>query len=364
MDAASLRAEFPVLERIAYLNAGTCGPVPRRGAAAAVAQIEREASAGRSGPVHFPAIGDLAAGVRRRLAGLLGCPVDEVALTHSATDSMNTVVWALDLGPGDEVVTSDEEHPGLLAPLAAARAGRGFDVRVVPFDEVAGEVRPRTKLVACSHVCWVRGKLADTAALAACDAMVLLDGAQGLGAIPVDVRELGCDFYAAAGQKWLCGPEGSGSLYVRRELADSLTPPWPSFTSLADPLRALGLVVHPGAPRFDMGHTGCPLAWSLAAHDVLAGAGWDAVHQRGPALAGRLADSLAERGAEVAERDRTTLVSWRSSDPEGEVERLAAAGVVVRQLPGRGLVRASVGAWSSEDDLERLLAVSPSGSSR
>jgi L-cysteine/cystine lyase len=73
-------------------------------------------------------------------------------------------------------------------------------------------------------------------------------------------------------------------------------------------------------------------------------------------LSDRFAGSLTERGLEVAPRGRTTLVSWRSEDPEGDNARLAEAGVVVRFLPGRGLVRASVGAWSNEDDLERLVA--------
>jgi L-cysteine/cystine lyase len=65
---------------------------------------------------------------------------------------------------------------------------------------------------------------------------------------------------------------------------------------------------------------------------------------------------LRERGFEVAPRGRSTLVSWRSQDPEGDVARLASEGVVVRYLPGRGVVRASVGAWNSEEDLGRLLA--------
>ena len=67
---------------------------------------------------------------------------------------------------------------------------------------------------------------------------------------------------------------------------------------------------------------------------------------------------LAERGRDVASRGRSTLVAWHSDDPEEEVQRLAADGVLVRHLPGRGLVRASVGAWSNEDDLERLVSSS------
>jgi L-cysteine/cystine lyase len=256
-------------------------------------------------------------------------------------------------------VTSDEEHPGLLAPLEVARRREGFSVRFAPFADIANAVGPRTRLVACSHVSWVGGRMVDARALAETDALVALDGAQGLGAVPADVGDLGCDFYAASGQKWLCGPDGSGCLYVRRELGDELDPPWPSYMSLAEPARASELIAHPGARRFDLGFSGPLLAWSLASVGLLQEAGLDWVHERGAALAERLAGVLRERGREVSPRGRTTLVSWHDPDPEAVVARLAEDGVVVRYLPGRGLVRASVGAWSSEEDLERLLAALP-----
>jgi L-cysteine/cystine lyase len=355
VDAAAFRSEFPVLERMAFLNAGSDGPIARRAAEAATAQIERELLNGRAGRPHFEALIGLGTALRERLAAVLGCDAGDVALTRSTTDGMATVLSALQLGAGDEVLTSDEEHPGLLAPLEAARRRQGFSVRVVPFAALPGEIAPATRLVACSHVSWVGGKMVDAAALARSDALVLLDGAQGLGAVPVDVRALGCDFYAAAGQKWLCGPDGSGCLFVRREVGETLMPPWPSYMSLAEPGRPSDLVPHPGARRFDLGFSGPLFAWALRSVELLEEAGLDWVHERGRDLAARLADSLRERGREVSPRDRTTLVSWRSDDPEADVQRQAAAGVVVRYLPGRGLVRASVGAWNDEDDLERLL---------
>jgi L-cysteine/cystine lyase len=356
MDAAALRAEFPVLERIAYLNAGTDGPVPQRSAEAAEREIRRELEEGRSGKPHFEAMMELAAKVREKVAVPFGCAPEDIALTRSTTDGVNTVLSAIELGPGDEVLTTDEEHPGVLAPLAASRRRRGFGVRVVPFDELANEVGPKTKLVACSHVSWVGGRMVDTEALAKVDAQVLLDGAQGLGSVPVRAAELGCDWYAASGQKWLCGPDSSGYLFVRTPFD---TPPWPSYASLEDAANPLDLDVHPGARRLDMGIPPSVMgAWALASLELFEEAGWDAVHERGPALAARLAEMLAEQGREVAPRGNTTLVSWRSDDPEAEVERLAATGVVVRHLPGRELVRASVGAWSSEEDLERVVSSS------
>ncbi len=358
MDPARLRSEFPVLERVAYLNAGTDGPVPRRGHDAAVARLRLELDGGRSGAAYFEALKDLAVQLRARLAGFMACEPDDVALTRSTTDGMSTALSAIrDVGPGDEVLTSDEEHPGLLAPLEVARRRLGFEVRMAPFAEIANAIGPRTKLVACSHVSWVGGKVVDAAALRASGVRVILDGAQGIGAVPLDMGELGCDFYAASGQKWMCGPDGSGCLYVRREVANELDPPWPGYGSLAEPARASELIAHEGARRFDMGVAPGPAtSWALAAAEMYAEYGLAEMNERAADLAEQLADGLRERGREVAPRGRSTLVSWHSDDPEGEVARLADAGVVVRHLPGRGLVRASVGAWSTEDDLERLLS--------
>jgi selenocysteine lyase/cysteine desulfurase len=356
VEARDFRAEFPVTERVAYLNTGTNGPVPRRGFDAAAAELRHELEDGRSGKEHFEHVLDARESLRGRLAGALRAAPEDVALTGSTTDGMATALSVLPLGPGDEVVTSDVEHPGLLAPLEGARRRGGFDVRFVPFDELAASVGNRTRLVACSHVSWADGRIADLEGLRATGVRLVLDGAQGLGAVDFDVTELGCDFYAASGQKWLCGPDGSGSLWVRPGLAEELFPPWPSWASLANTERPSEPVPHAGARRFDVAVPAGPsIAWALASLSLLQEAGRSWIADRAATLAERLAEMLAERGFEVAPRGRSTLVSWRSADPEGDVARLGADGVVVRYLPGRGLVRASVGAWNSEDDLERLL---------
>lgn len=354
-DPDDFRSQFPVLERLSYLNAGTEGPVPRLAADAAHRRVDLEATQGRCGRPYFEDLMDLAGALRAGYAQVLGCEDSEVALTGSTTDGVNTIISGLDLRPGDEIITSEEEHPGLLAPLARAAALHQVEVKVVPFDEVAQHVTRATRLIACSHVSWVGGRIADVASLRTSGVSVLLDAAQALGAIPVDVRALGCDFYAASGQKWLCGPEGSGCLYVRPDRLDDLVIPWPGYGSLADPSRPLEFGPAETTARLDHGFpSGVKCAWAVASLAVFAEVGWEWVHERASSLAEWFAERLVELGLVIWPRGRSTLVSWEVADPEAEVLRLAAERMIVRSIPAFGLVRASVGAWSSEAELERL----------
>lgn len=356
---AALRAQFPVLERLAYLNAGTNGPLPREAAVAARVQLERELMDGRAGVPHFERRAQLAAELRAAYAERVGCATEELALTTSTTDGIARVLLALDLRPGDEVVTTDEEHPGVLGPLLAQRA-RGVAVTLAPWSDVADAVGPRTRLVVCSHVSWRSGRFTPLDALKALDVPVLLDGAQGAGAVPVDVTALGAAAYAAAGQKWLCGPEGTGLLYVSPVLCERMRPPAPGYVNLAEPGAGIEAAPWDDARAYDTpALPAASLAQAGAALDVLAAAGWDAVHAHACDLAATAADALAAAGRDVLPRDRTTLVTWREPDAPAAVELLAAAGVVVRSLPGEDLLRASFGGWNSEDDLDRLLASLP-----
>jgi selenocysteine lyase/cysteine desulfurase len=201
----------------------------------------------------------------------------------------------------------------------------------------------------------VSGLLAP-AELAEVDVPVLLDGAQGVGAIEVDLRALGCDAYAGAGQKWLCGPDGTGLLFVSESLRERLRVPRRGYPNLAEPDAGLKAGLHEDARRFDsMSLSAETTACALAAIGVLESAGWPAVHAKARSLAARLAGMLAERGRQPAPRGDTTLVSFPSVDPPAERARLAEGGIIVRNIPGRPWLRASVGAWNDEGDLDRLL---------
>ena len=340
----------------AYLNAGTDGPLPARAVEAARARFVHELREGRSGRVHWDGLDALCETTRRRLAALMGASPDEVALTRSATDAINLVLAGLTLGPGDEILTTDEEHPGLLAPLAALRRRTGAAVRVAPFDHAAEAVGDRTKLIAVSHISWMTGRRAAVESLRETGIPLLLDGAQGLGAVPVDVHALGCAFYAVAGQKWLCGPDATGALFVAGDWIQRLGMPRPGYGTVREASDPLALEPRAGARCFDTGSPfGPALAAGLAALDVLEEVGWDAVFERAGGGAQRLRRELGELLA--APSAAAPLVTWRTdSEPADQVDRLAAHGVIVRDIPGRPWLRASVGAWNSEDDLERLLA--------
>ncbi|HEU4976808.1 MAG TPA: aminotransferase class V-fold PLP-dependent enzyme [Baekduia sp.] len=362
MDAARLRSAYPVLRRTAYLNAGTCGPVPEAAQRAAAEAWQDGVQEGRSGSF-YERLGTLSTQLRERYAQLVGAgEAGDVALTTGTSDGCGRVVAGLELGPGDEVLTADDEHPGLQGPLAAARRERGVTIRAVPLADVADAVSAATRLVACSHVSWASGALAPVDALAAVargGVPVLLDGAQGVGAVPVDVRALGVTFYAGSGQKWLCGPVGTGMLWLDPAWRDRLAVPAPAYGNLAEPGAGLDSDLAPDARRFDAGSQDlATVAAAACALDVLGEAGWADVHSRARDLAGQLADQLRAAGHDVVDRGPSTLVSWQlagDAEAEAERDRLAAEGIVVRNLPGTGRVRASVGAWNDEDDLARLV---------
>ena len=335
-----LRSEFPVLERIAFLNAGSDGPMPQVAAEAAKASVEAALAEGR-GKQHFERRSAAAAELRELYAAFLGAPASQVALTTSTSEGISKVIVGLE---PTEILTSEGEHPGLIGPLLTS----GARIRTGPLTSLADHVTPQTSLVACSHVGWVSGEVADPR-LADVDVPVLFDGAQGIGAVPIDLEALGCAAYAGAGQKWLCGADGTGMLWVHPDL--EVRPRLPAYDSFADPLRR---ELHTDARVHDTASLAHEvLVASVASTRLLLSV--DDLFERAASLAERFAAALADAGRAVAPRGRTTLVSWEDPDPETSVANLSQAGVIIRNLPGTAYLRASVGAWNDETDLDRLL---------
>jgi L-cysteine/cystine lyase len=352
------RARFPVLERYAYLNAGTFGPLAR-GTLDAMADLRRwEGEHGRGGKEYFESMLERRERVRELLAAQIRVPAEHLALTDSTTQGMHIVIGGLALGPDDEVVTTDAEHFGLAGPLAASgarlrianvRGARATDV----FDVIRAQVTPRTRLIATSAVSWIDGtvfpwrELRDSTSVP-----VLVDGAQSAGAIDVDAT--GADFYTVSAQKWLCGPDATGALFVADP--DRLPPRLPGYPAAASYDVARGTwEPKPGAHRYDpLFMPATTLVGLEAALSVLPPGRFE----RARKLAGRCRDLLIGDGYDVVTAaGQATLVSFRwDGDSAAAAAALYARGVVVRELPGTGLLRASVGWWNDDGDLERLVA--------
>ncbi len=343
------RAGFPVLERVAYLNAGTFGPLATATVTAMRDALDRDLAAGRSGLPYFLETLDRREELRRRLAMLVRAEPGTTALTSSTTESCNIVLAGLGLGTGDDIVTTSDEHFGLLGPLGTSGA-RVVVVEPEP-EQILAAVTRRTRLIATSQVLWTTGAILPVRELRERSGVpILVDGAQSAGAIPVDVA--GMDFFTISGQKWLCGPDATGALVVADP--DRLRVAAPSYFSQKSYRHDGSFEPRDGAARFEQGWwPPASLNGLLAALDQRPGWAFDRAHE----TAERLRERLAGLVEVVTRESRATLVSFRPDgiDPTTLVERLREADVHVREVPGRGLVRASVGYWTSDDDLDRLV---------
>jgi L-cysteine/cystine lyase len=352
-----VRRGLPVLGRCTYLNTGSFGPLPSATVAAMQAVERSELEEGRSSRGYFQRVLDEREVLRAELAGLLGTHPDRIALTSSTTEGCNIVLRGLGIGPGDEVVTTDSEHPGLFGGLVASGATlRMAAIRERPTAEilptVLAQITSRTRLIALSHVSWLNGAVLPVRELAGHGVPMLVDGAQGAGAIPVDVEELGADYYTVSAQKWLLGPAGTGALYVAPDQLANCRVTFPSYFSWDLPAYEF----RNGAVRFEGSWTPAASIAGLLASLAFAAEAGDDRFACARNAAERCRALLLEHGADVVtEPEQATLVSWRVDEPEALVGRLAEQSVVVRALPGTGLVRASCGYWTSDEDLGRLL---------
>ena len=224
---------------LVYLNTGSVGPASQD-------VLDRTIRAWReleSNPVatiyNDGSVHRATDGVRERAAALLGCTADELLVTRSTTEAMSSVAVGIVWASGDRVLTTDQEHDGgsLGWRHVARRHGVTIDrVAIAPtdhdaaviVDRFAAALTPRTRVVSVSHVITTTGlrmPIREIAALAhSRGALCVVDGAQAVGHVPVDVRALGCDAYAACGHKWLLGPKGTGLLYISREAEDRIQP--------------------------------------------------------------------------------------------------------------------------------------------
>ena len=356
MTFEEARAQFPVLERLAYLNAGTNGPLALATVEAMNEWNRRDLEQGRGGGAYFEQALALRERAREALAGLLDVPSENVALVSSTTNGCNVVLAGLGLTEEDEIVTTDVEHFGLLGPLLASPA----KVRIARVGDAAPDEAPalvlrqvteRTRLIAISHVSWVTGNsLVPDEVRRQTELPILVDGAQSAGVCPTGARAF--DFYTVSGQKWLCGPDSTGALYVRDP--ERLRVALPTYMSQSAYDAEHSFTPKPGAPRFDsIWYAPGILAGLLAALEAAPAWRYDRIQE----LAVHCRNRLAEAGHElVTAPAQAGLISFVAPGDAAEAAaRAFEAGVVIRDVPGTGWLRVSCGWWTNEDDVERLI---------
>ncbi|MBF8289145.1 MAG: Aminotransferase class V-fold PLP-dependent enzyme [Chloroflexi bacterium] len=373
----AVRDALPGLASGIHLNTGSVGPMPAE-VAAAMAEIDAyERNVGRAHPDYYLASLERMGEARAALAAVIGGDLDEIALMHATTDGMNVATWGLDWRPGDRAVTTTQEHAGALGPLYALRARLGVEVAFADVGDGGDDERtlaafdraitPGTRLVSFSHVLWSTGAVLPVAAIGAIAreraAVVVVDGAQAAGAVPVSVRDLGVDAYAVPGQKWLLGPEGMGGLYVARAAWELLRPAFTGHYSLASYDSSGGASWHPNARRYEASnwHRPSVVGMGRAIGWLSMFVGLDYVHRRGPALARRAADALAAiPGVAVLtpRHQMATLVTFRVGGwpAQAALDELGArVFAIARTIKALDALRISVGFFNSEDELDRFV---------
>lgn len=371
LDAA--REALPVIAAGGYFNSGYTGPLCRAAHEAVTATSAREFATGRMGDAAREAREQVHGSARRRTARLLGARQGEVALTHHTTDGMNMIAHGLDWRPGENAVTTRVEHKGGLLPLGVLRERRGVELRTVAWEpgepqrelprRLAAAMDSRTKLVVVSHVSYVDGGVLDLAPVIEAahrhGAFVAVDGAQSAGVLPVDVAALDADAYAVSGQKWLCGPEGTGALYLHPRGLDRVAQTFVGWASV-DTWELDGrFVPNADVTRFEVGTRGLPQVAGFAA-----ALGWH-LDEIGTAWAAKRTADLAEEARQtltgrpgltvLTPDDHTGLLTVQTAVPaETVVRRMADRGFTVRTIQGYDCVRACVGWFHTADEVTAL----------
>jgi selenocysteine lyase/cysteine desulfurase len=315
---------------------------------------------------------------RRTGAEMIGADPDEMALIGNTTGGISLVAEGLDWRPGDNVVTLADEFPSNVYPWFNL-ASRGVETRRVPTDEsgrldidrLAEACDERTRVVTVSWIGFATGYRHDVKRIASIaherGALIFLDAIQGLGAFPLDVNDLGIDFLAADGHKWMLGPEGAGIAYIRREHLERLRPlgvGWHSVMPGQD-YTHIELNLRPTAARYEGGSQNNAGFLALGASlKLLTELGIESV-------AASILD-ITEKACERLTGIGAKIVSDRRPDYRNGEQR---SGIVAFELPGRepmaakrhcmkqnvvfgcraGRLRISPHAYNNEEDLDRLV---------
>jgi L-cysteine/cystine lyase len=378
MDVAALREQIPALKTCTYLNAGGIGPSPAPVSNVLIRVAEQVRDRGPDDMAFHREEFTRVEATRAKVAQFIGADPSEVTLTRSTAEGFDIVGFGRSWQPGDEVIFGAGDHPAARAiwTILARRYGIRpvrLDVRddapEAILDDVRRLITPRTRLISISHVTSENGLRVPARELAelahAHDAKLILDGCQAVGQFPIDVREIGCDYYAAGAYKWLLAPYGTGFFWARKDLQAELEPSWVGAggSDNFDPETASWESL-PDGRKFEFGARYYPLNAGLsAAIDFVSSIGFSKIHLRSRMLVERMRDRLAGRAgviefAPCCPELRTGMVGAAVEGMDGSelAERLHARGFRLRANSGPGKVtgvRLCLAFFVTEEEVDR-----------
>lgn len=367
---------MPAARKWAYLDHAAMSPLPLPTAEAFQKWLAEAVETGN--PVWPNWVKDVER-MRASAARMIGASTDEIALIGNTTTGISLVAEGLDWQPGDNVVTLADEFPSNVYPWLNLES-RGVQTRRVPteasgrldIDNLAAACDDRTRMVTVSWIGFATGYRHDVKRIASVahekGALMFLDAIQGLGAFPLDVNDMGVDFLAADGHKWMLGPEGAGIAYIGREHLEKLRPIGPGWHSVmpGQDYTHIELNLRPTAARYEGGSQNNAGMLALGASlELLAGLGLDSLAACVLDFTDRACERLLDIGA--------TIISDRRPDHRNGEQR---SGIVAFQMPGKdamalkrhamrrevvfgvraGRLRISPHAYNNEEDLNRLVA--------
>ncbi len=328
LDLERLRAALPILDQVTYLNTGTVGIMPRPVLERHLSAIERYETGGHVAQPEAQAGYERA---REVLAVLIGARPECLAFTRNATDGVNLVAAGLKIGSSQVALTSDQEHPAVILPWAAAERRGGAKLELFSIGKTPDEtlesfkraLKAETAIVILSHVSCETGlRLPVEEICRICrerGILSMVDGAQSLGQFPVDVSQIGCDFMTGNGHKWLAGPKGTGFLFVAEAALPLVDPIHVGDGSVSPRFDRVALGAHPAdadwkfaetAAKFEFGtrnwHTFVALPDAI---DYLRAIGWDRIEHH----CAELSDELKGRLAEEPGVTLQTPMKWSDS---------------------------------------------------
>lgn len=369
LDVGECRTEFPILDRYAFLDNAGVAPVPTRSLQASSDFARHYAGEGITHP--WDAMETTLQDVREAYASLVGASVDEVIPVATSSESINAVAHAIDLRPGDNVITNDLEYPSNFYPWINLQS-RGIEVRIarttggrLTTDDIAPLVDGYTRVITVSHVAYLTGYRCDLESIAGLarhhEILTVVDATQSVGAVRLDVASAGVDVVAVSGLKWLLSPIGTGMLYVRADVLDRLVPAYASWMSMEDH-QAKGLTkvaFAPDARRFMVSGNFDLAAYTGMTESLrwLQELGTRAIEERVLALTGRIIEGCLDAGLTTHTPSdparRAGIVTIRIPEPQRALERMAAAGVhAVARLDG---VRLSPHFFNTESEIDAAL---------